>query len=123
MPKLSDDDRMAWIDSHWVTVVLVAMTLLILSFAASGSPSCMTKSEARAHYPRAHLYWHGQNRCWDNRHGRRLYRDPILTKVAGPLPAPVPHIPGKYTPVILAPGQAVFPVFLPWEQRVAGNFW
>jgi hypothetical protein len=114
MPRLSEHDRWSFIDSHWTTVVLVAMTLLILSFAAVGSPSCMTKREARAHYPRAHLYWHGSAHCWDNRRGgtrrQKRDRDPLFARnevtVAGPV----------------VPGLDVFQRFLPWEQRIVGSF-
>ncbi|MBI5260607.1 MAG: hypothetical protein HY852_02170 [Bradyrhizobium sp.] len=31
----------------------------------------MTKTEARRHFGSVHLYWHGPNRCWDARPGRR----------------------------------------------------
>jgi hypothetical protein len=26
----------------------------------------MTQDEARVKYPRAHLFWHGPKKCWDN---------------------------------------------------------
>ena len=125
MPKLNDDDRMAWIDSHFVTVVLVVLTLLILSYGAVGSPACLTKQEARTKYPRAHLYWHGPGRCWDNRHGRprRQYRDPVFPKVAMAAAMPVTEQSESREPLILVPGE-LDPMmrFAPWEQRVTGNF-
>ena len=34
---------------------------------AYGSPDCMTQSEARAKFPKAHLYWHGREHCWNDR--------------------------------------------------------
>ena len=30
--KLHDDDRLGWLDSNWVTVVLVALTFALLYF-------------------------------------------------------------------------------------------
>ena len=30
MPKLHDDDPMGWIDSNWVSVVLIVLTFLII---------------------------------------------------------------------------------------------
>ena len=50
----------------------VAMIVVVIALASSpafspslASPSCMTQSEARAKFPREHLWWHGPNRCWD----------------------------------------------------------
>lgn len=31
---------------------------------------CLTQSQARAKYPGKWLYWHGPNRCWDDRNLR-----------------------------------------------------
>jgi len=28
--------------------------------------ACLTEKEARARWPKDHLYWHGPDRCWDN---------------------------------------------------------
>lgn len=110
------------------TVALVA--LVALGLAADASPSCPTKREARAAHPRAHLYWHGSERCWDNRRGgsrfrernRKRDRDPVFTKVASADPVPVKILAITYRPILLAPGNDVFQRFLPWEQRVAGSF-
>ena len=48
--------------------------LLIAAIAAGAAPACMSKAEARAKFPRAHLYWHTLDRCWDNQPGRRRAR-------------------------------------------------
>jgi hypothetical protein len=37
----------------------------------------MTKEEARAKFPRDHLYWHTAQRCWDNNSARRATRKRI----------------------------------------------
>jgi hypothetical protein len=57
-----------------LAVVAAACILIIAVIAARGSPSCMTMAEARAKYPRAHLYWHTLHHCWDN-HAARVTRE------------------------------------------------
>lgn len=42
-----------------------AIALVFMLQTASATPSCMTRDEARAKHPRAHLYWHGVKHCWD----------------------------------------------------------
>jgi len=54
----------------FLTATVVGMLIAFLvSGGAVGAPSCMTKAEARAIWPRAHLYWHTADHCWDNRAG------------------------------------------------------
>lgn len=127
MPKLDDDDPMAWVDSHWVTVVLVALVLLIVWFAqAPASPSCMTKSEARHRWPTTHIWWHGRGHCWDNRRGgsiRYRYRDPVFSKVQAAAAVPVvPAVPSVPPPMYFVLSLDRYMRFLPWEQRIAGSF-
>src|SRR5262245_29109007 len=47
----------------------VAMIGVAIALASStpalSSPSCMTQSEARAKFPKEHLWWRGANHCWD----------------------------------------------------------
>jgi hypothetical protein len=60
-------------------VVAIAITLIVIA-AAAAAPACMTQAEARAMFPRAHLYWHTLHRCWDDRGlmtGLKNYRAPI----------------------------------------------
>jgi hypothetical protein len=58
-----------------ILAVFAAVAILIIAIiAAHGSPSCMTRDEARAKYPRAHLYWHTLHHCWDN-HAARVTRE------------------------------------------------
>jgi hypothetical protein len=55
--------------------VFAAVAILIIAIiAAHGSPSCMTQAEARRAFPKSHLWWHGLDHCWDNKHGHRKTR-------------------------------------------------
>ena len=53
-------------------VAIIVVAVALASPPALASPSCMTQSEARAKFPKSHLWWHGSERCWDatppNRH-------------------------------------------------------
>lgn len=53
-------------------VAIIVVAVALASSPALASPSCMTQSEARAKFPKSHLWWHGSERCWDatppNRH-------------------------------------------------------
>jgi hypothetical protein len=53
---------------------LALATLLLVGLAALGAdvnPDCLTKAQAKAKWPKAWLYWHTADHCWDNRPGRR----------------------------------------------------
>lgn len=56
-----------------VAIILVLAVMLLAITRAHGSAACMTKAEARSHWPRSHIWWHGPNHCWDNNsaHGIR----------------------------------------------------
>jgi hypothetical protein len=71
----------------WQLVIALALIIVVLAVmiittmkVAGASASCMTKREARAIWPRAHIYWHSADHCWDNRRGRhgRRYKDPLM---------------------------------------------
>jgi hypothetical protein len=47
-------------------ILILAIAIMIGPSRAYSSPACMTKSEARAKFPKAHLYWHGSERCWND---------------------------------------------------------
>jgi hypothetical protein len=49
----------------------------------------MTENEARAKFPKAHLYWHRSEHCWNDSPG---YGSRTLTAVPmqSPRPAPAP---------------------------------
>jgi hypothetical protein len=46
-------------------VVVIVVTMLVVTSPALASESCMSKAEARQHFPAAHIYWHGSDHCWD----------------------------------------------------------
>lgn len=47
--------------------LILVVAIMIGPSWAYGSPTCMTASEARAKFPKAHLYWHGREHCWNDR--------------------------------------------------------
>jgi hypothetical protein len=104
----------------------LAIALAIAIVRVDASPSCMTMREARAKYPRDHLYWHGPARCWDNQRGRTRHRmgkkPPVPAYGAVRLPvaavALAPRGPLLITPVPLD----ILLRFLPWDLRIAGTF-
>jgi hypothetical protein len=54
-------------------VLAVSMlVMLVVATPSDASPSCMSKTEARQHFGSMHIYWHGQNHCWDATPTRRL---------------------------------------------------
>ncbi|WP_156042015.1 hypothetical protein [Bradyrhizobium sp. URHD0069] len=54
-------------------VAMIAV-ILVVSTPSEASKSCMTKTEARQHFGSVHIYWHGNNRCWDATPTRRRHR-------------------------------------------------
>src|ERR671939_1344229 len=54
-----------WERSGFMRVAIIAVAIALASSPALASPSCMTKSEARAKFPKEHLWWHGSGHCWD----------------------------------------------------------
>jgi hypothetical protein len=67
--------------------IILAGASMIAPSLANGSPACMTISEARAKFPKAHLVWVGTNHCWTfgtvSAHSR-----PSLAEVPVPSPRP-----------------------------------
>ena len=63
----------------------MAVAIMIGPSLAYGSPACMTQSEARAKFPKAHLYWHGREHCWND-------SAPFSSRAlaAKPVPSPQP---------------------------------
>ena len=45
-------------------MLIVAVAIMIGPSLVYGSSACMTESEARARFPKAHLVWIGTNHCW-----------------------------------------------------------
>ncbi len=52
--------------------------------SARATPQCMTMAEARAAFPRAHIYWHTPKHCWDDSPKRREVQ-PAAEKAAEPV--------------------------------------
>jgi len=77
----------------------IAVAIMMGPSLAYGSPACMTQSEARAKFPKAHLYWHGREHCWND-------RAPFSSRALAAVPAPSSR-----------PTQAAVPVLAP-EFRV-----
>jgi hypothetical protein len=44
---------------------VIVVSMLVLTTSSEASESCMTKTEARQHFGSVHIYWHGQDHCWD----------------------------------------------------------
>ena len=58
-----------------VAVIAVSMlVMLMVTTPSAASPSCMSKSEARQHFGPVHIYWHGQDHCWDATPTRRYHQ-------------------------------------------------
>jgi hypothetical protein len=67
-----------------VAAITIGIVLLLIAIiAAAAAPACMTQAEARAQFPRTHLYWHGRHHCWDDRGPVR----PVATR-----PSPRPSV-------------------------------
>src|SRR5260370_30331910 len=45
---------------------ILAVAIMIGPSLAYGSPACMTESEARSKFPKANLYPHGSEHCWND---------------------------------------------------------
>ena len=83
-------------------ISILAVAITIGPSLAYGSPACMTESEARAKFPKAHLVWVGTNHCWTFGtapvHSRLspLAAVPVPSlrpaNVAVPVPSPRPEI-------------------------------
>src|SRR5205807_10012705 len=45
-------------------VAVIVVTMLVTTTPSQASESCMSKAEARQHFPTLHIYWHGLDHCW-----------------------------------------------------------
>lgn len=52
-------------------VAVIVVTMLVVATPAAASESCMSKAEARQHFPSVHIYWHGSDHCWDTTSAQR----------------------------------------------------
>ena len=62
-------------------VAVIVVFVSVLSTPSEASRSCMTKTEARPHFGSVHIYWHGQDRCWDATPTRRRHQVHQVHKV------------------------------------------
>jgi hypothetical protein len=62
-------------------MLVLAVAIMIGPSLVYGSSTCMTEGEARTKFPKAHLYWHGSEHCWND--------IPALATDARPALAPV----------------------------------
>jgi hypothetical protein len=76
---LKNDKRRSGFGSCMAVAIMMGPSL------AYGSPACMTQSEARAKFPKAHLYWHGREHCWND---RTPFSSPALAAVPAPSSRP-----------------------------------
>src|SRR6516165_3647731 len=76
-------------------ISILTVAIIIGPSLAYGSPACMTESEARAKFPKAHLVWVGANHCWT--FGTvRVHSRPSFA--AEPVPSPPPVLTGEPGP-------------------------
>src|SRR5437588_9455037 len=67
-------------------VAVIVVTMLVATTPSLASQSCMSKAEARQHFPTLHIYWHGPDHCWDaisaQRHQiRQVQRKALILEV------------------------------------------
>jgi hypothetical protein len=53
---------------------VIVVSMLVLTTSSQASESCMTKTEARQHFGSVHIYWHGNDHCWDATSTRQHHR-------------------------------------------------
>jgi hypothetical protein len=118
------------------SIVLIGVWTLMEK--AFGAEVCLTKSQAKAKWPKAWLYWHTDRHCWDNIPGHhKQYRDPIKTfaqDANGGKSALLKFVSGeefneldaqadadaffRAKPLPLWPVVMPHPRFIPWEERI-----
>jgi hypothetical protein len=55
-------------------VAVIVVCALMVVTPSEASKSCMSKTEARAHFGSVHIYWHGAEHCWDATTTRRHHQ-------------------------------------------------
>jgi hypothetical protein len=81
-------------------IPFLAVAITIGPSLAYASPACMTECEARAKFPKAHLYTHGSEHCWNDSAAngfRALPTVPVHSprhppRAAVPAPSPRPAL-------------------------------
>ena len=46
-------------------IAAIVVSLLVVTTPSQASKSCMSMTEARQHFGSVHIYWHGQDHCWN----------------------------------------------------------
>ena len=106
----------------WLVCAVVVGLIAMISAkpAKATDPTCLTKAEARQKFPKAHLYWHTQHRCWDAtptwRANRKQYKRHLTVGQASETPRP------QYRVVIPRTSVPATGLFNPWDERVEGAF-
>jgi hypothetical protein len=97
-------------------VLICMLAATTASNAEATDPTCLTKAEARQKFPKVHLYWHTQHRCWDatppSRANRAQYRRGSTVGKAVEAPGT------RYQPVIPPAPVPAKRSFIPWEERI-----
>jgi hypothetical protein len=79
-------------------IPILAVAIIIGPSLVYGSPACMTESEARAKFPKAHLYTRGSEHCWNDSAANGLRALPAVPvhsqrpRAAVPAPSPRPAL-------------------------------
>jgi hypothetical protein len=53
-----------------LAIVVIAVWFLLTT--QSHAAECLNKSEAHAKYHNSHIWWHGEERCWDDNPRRKV---------------------------------------------------
>src|ERR1700716_338081 len=69
-------------------VGVIVVSMLMVATPSEASQSCMSKTEARQHFGSVHIYWHGQDHCWDATPTRHHHAPAHHRKFAPDVPAP-----------------------------------
>jgi len=71
-----------------VLLTITALFFVALLATVARAETCLSKAEARAKWPKAHLYWHTGDHCWDNKQSTKheKKRDPRVA------PEPLPKV-------------------------------
>ena len=97
-------------------IPILAVAIMIGPSLTNGSPACMTESEARAKFPKAHLIWLGTDHCWT--FGAAPVHSPRTGLAAAPVPTPRPELAAAPVPTP-RPELAAVPVPTPRPVLVA----
>jgi hypothetical protein len=73
-------------------IPILAVASIIGPSLVYGSPACMTESEARAKLPKAHLYWHRSEHCWNDSPARALAAVPVHSRRPAVAAVPLPPL-------------------------------